>query len=348
MEGLEYIKINEASRVPKYKQIVDSIIDGINCGYLLMEDQIPSINALSERFNLSRDTVDKAYRLLKKQNVIVSVKGKGFYVSKTNLSVKVNVLFLINKLSTYKMRIYNAFVETLGRNAKVDLDIYHCEPDVFLNILNKKKNGYNYYVIMPHFRNESLQHIGCTDEILKAIHALPHEKLIIMDRNLESFSNEVGRVYQDFTNDIYTALNTGIDQLRKYKKIILVYPSKAVYPYPMGIVKGFRRFCVKNQLDYEILDKIYEGMELQLGDLYVIITEEDLVNLVLQTRERHYKLGEDIGIISYNDTPLKALLGITVISTDFQKMGREAAKMILNNKRTTVKNDFNFINRFSA
>ena len=348
MERLEFIKINEASRVPKYKQIVDSIIDGINRGYLQMGDQIPSINALSEGFDLSRDTVDKAYRLLKKQNLIVSVKGKGFYVSKTNLSIKINVLFLINKLSTYKMRIFNAFVETLGSNAKVDLDIYHCEPDVFLNTLNKKKTGYNFYVIMPHFRNEALQHVGCTDEILKAIHALPHEKLIIMDRNLESLPTTVGRVYQDFTNDIYTALNAGMDQLRKYKKIILVYPSKAVYPYPIGIVKGFKRFCVKNQLDYEVLDKIYDGMELQLKDLYVIITEEDLVNLVMQTRERHYKLGEDIGIISYNDTPLKALLGITVISTDFQKMGREAGNMILNNKLTTVKNDFNFINRFSA
>jgi len=59
-------------------------------------------------------------------------------------------------------------------------------------------------------------------------------------------------------------------------------------------------------------------------------------------------LGEDIGIISYNDTPLKELLGITVISTDFQKMGSAAAEMILTKMPTSIKNDFNFINRHSA
>ena len=273
MEKWEYIKINATSRVPKYMQIVDSIIDGINRRSLLMGDQIPSINALSEGFDLSRDTVDKAYRLLKEQNVIVSVKGKGFYVSKTDLSIKISVLFLVNKLSTYKMLIYNAFAQVLGRNVDVDLHIYHCEPSVFINILEKKQNQYNYYVIMPHFRNEALQHIGCTDEILNALHALPNHKLIIMDRNLESFSNEVGRVYQDFTEDIYSALSTGFEKIKKYQKIILVYPSRAVYPYPKGIVTGFKRFCLRNKLDFEILDEIYDGMELQLKDLYVIIAE---------------------------------------------------------------------------
>ena len=246
------------------------------------------------------------------------------------------------------MRIYNAFVSALGRSANVDLNIYHCEPSVFIDVLTKKQNQYNYFVIMPHFRNENSQHMGCTDEILKVIHALPNDRLIIMDRNLESFSSEVGRVYQDFTEDIYMALNTGFEKIKKYQKIVLVYPSKAVYPYPKGIVTGFKRFCLRNQLDFEILDEIYEGMELQLKDLYVIISEEDLVNLVMQTRDRHYKLGEDIGIISYNDTPLKALLGITVMSTNFQNMGAAAAKMILENKRPTIKKTiFNFIDRHS-
>lgn len=347
MNKFKYIRINVASRVPKYKQIVDSIIDGINKKDLLMGDQIPSINALSERFDISRDTIDKAYRLLKEQNVITSVKGKGFYVSKTNLSIKVNVLFLINKLSTYKMRIYNSFVNALGTNANVDLHIYHCEPSVFINILKNKKSQYNYYVVMPHFRNEASRHMGCTDEILKLLRNIPDNRLIVMDRNLESFSKEVGRVYQDFTNDIYKALTLGIEKIKKYRKIILVYPRKAVYPYPRGIVIGFKRFCARNNFDFEILDEIYDGMELQSKDLYITITEDDLVSLVQQVRDKDYKLGEDIGIISYNETPLKALLGITVISTDFKKMGAEAANMILNNRKDHIKNDFNFIDRHS-
>jgi len=348
LKKFEYIYLNPDSRIPKYKQVMDSILSNINKANIEMGEKLPSINEVSEAYLLSRDTVEKAYRLLKDQNIIISVKGKGFYIAKTNLSIKVNILFLINKLSTYKLNIFNSFVNTIGANANVDLDIYHCEPSVFKSILNKKKQQYDYYAIMPHFKDENLQHMVCTEDILKSIREIPDEKLIIVDRNVKSLSKKSGRVYQNFTEDIYNALSSGFNKLKKYKKIILVYPNKAVYPYPIGILIGFKKYCIQHSFDYEILDKIYEGMELQQKDLFVIIEENDLVNLVKQSRDYNYKLGEDIGIISYNDTPLKELLGITVISTDFKKMGEEAARMILENKKINIKNDFNFIDRFSV
>lgn len=74
----------------------------------------------------------------------------------------------------------------------------------------------------------------------------------------------------------------------------------------------------------------------------------DLVNLVRQIREKKLTLGKDIGIISYNDTPLKELLGITVISTHFKAMGETAAYMILKNKKEKVKNVFEYIERNSV
>ncbi len=348
MNSQENITIDNNSRIPKYKQVMDSILRNINNGNLQLGQKIPSINELSEEHLLSRDTVEKAYSILKNQNIIESVKGKGYYIAKTDLSIRTNVLFLINKLSTYKMRIFNAFVNKLEGNAKVDLDIYHCEPLLFSKILEKKKNLYDHYVIMPHFKNENMQHMGCTDDILKSILSIPQGKLIVLDRNLRSLSREAGRVYQDFTEDIHGALTKGFDKLKKYKKIILVYPNKSVYPYPKGIVTGFKRYCIQHDLDYEVLDEIYDNMELQLGDLYIIIEETDLVNLVRQTRDKKYKMGVDIGIISYNDTPLKELLGITVISTNFKKMGEQAAEMILSNNRAEIKNEFNFIERFSV
>lgn len=348
INSIGYIKVDVNSRVPKYKQIVDSIVDGISKGHLELGEKIPSINEVSEECLLSRDTVEKAYSILKDSKIIVSVKGKGYYISKTDLKSKRNVLFLINKLSNYKMRIFNAFVQAIGSDTKVDLDIYHCEPSVFVNILKRKLNQYDHYVIMPHFRNDRMEHAGCSEEILKMIRAIPAEKLVILDRNIETLSLETGRIFQDFREDIYTALNVGIASINKYNKIILAYPQKAIYPYPRDIVTGFKKFCIHHDFDFEILDEIYDGMELKPKDLYITIEENDLVSLVKQTRDLGLKLGEDIGIISYNDTPLKELLGITVISTDFKKMGVQAAQMVLDDKRDIVKNDFNFIDRNSV
>ena len=59
-----------------------------------MDDKMPSINMLSEEFYLSRDTVEKAYKILKERKIITSVRGKGFYISRTNLNSKINILFL--------------------------------------------------------------------------------------------------------------------------------------------------------------------------------------------------------------------------------------------------------------
>ena len=76
-------------------------------------------------------------------------------------------------------------------------------------------------------------------------------------------------------------------------------------------------------------------MDLDSKDAYVVIEENDLVNLVRQVRKENLTLGKDIGIISYNDTPLKDLLGINVVSTHFKAMGETAAYLVLNNKKET-------------
>ncbi|WP_242157582.1 hypothetical protein [Aestuariivivens sediminis] len=59
--------------------------------------------------------------------------------------------------------------------------------------------------------------------------------------------------------------------------------------------------------------------------------DRDLVEIIKLTRANNWKLGNQIGLISYNDTPTKEILdgGITIISTDFKEMGAEAANMIL-------------------
>jgi DNA-binding LacI/PurR family transcriptional regulator len=347
MEYLKQIRIDSESRIPKYRQIVNTIIEDIERGILPIGQRIPSINEISEEYYLSRDTVEKAYNFLKEKQIIVSAKGKGYYVARTILPSKINILFLLNKLSSYKLRIFNSFVNSMGNNAQVDLHIYHCDPKIFLNILNEHMGRYDHYVVMPHFKDDHLLHQSNNTEVLEALRKIPEDKLLIMDNYLPELHRDIAAVYQDFKMDIYEALKEGNDRLTRYKKLILVYPRKTMYPYPQEILQGFQKFCTDFNFDFEVLEEIYQDMELRPKDAYIIIEEADLVSLVKQIRDKKLKLGEDIGIISYNDTPLKDLLGITVISTDFQVMGETAAYMILKKKKEEVKNVFSFINRDS-
>ncbi|MRI02416.1 GntR family transcriptional regulator [Kriegella sp. EG-1] len=342
-----FIKIDEDSRIPKYKQIVDAIIQNISNGNLNMDDKIPSINLFSEEYLLSRDTVEKAYNILKDRKVIISMRGKGYYIARTKLISKINILFLANKLSSYKMRIYNSFINSISGAAHTDLHIYHCEEDLFLNLLDRNKGAYDYYIIMPHFKTEKLNHVSFTPEVVKAINRIPNDKLVIMDNLIPEIQDASIEIYQDFENDIYKALKAGLNKISKYKKLIIAYPAETVYPYPKRILHGFRKFCVEHSLDFEVLNEIYEDMILKKGDLFITIGETDLVNLVNQIRTQEFELGVDIGVISYNDTPLKKLLGITCISTDFKEMGETAARMIMNKENGKIKNPFRFTDRNS-
>ena len=169
----------------------------------------------------------------------------------------------------------------------------------------------------------------------------------MLDNLNHKIDGKIVKVYQDYENDIYESLIEGYKKIVKYKKLVMVYPATSVYPYPKRIVHGFRKFCIEKSLDFEIIDEIYDDMILKKGDLFVTIVEDDLVNLIHQIRDNEFEIGKDVGVLSYNETPLKDLLGISVVSTDFKIMGETAAKMILNKEKGSVKNPFKFIDRES-
>jgi DNA-binding transcriptional regulator YhcF (GntR family) len=328
----DIIRIDEYSATAKYQQIINSILKAIEAGRLAQQDILPSINDLSYELDVSRDTAEKSYRYLKKMGVLGSVPGKGYFIRSTEFGTTVNVCLLFNKLSAHKKIIYDSFVEALGENAVVDFYIYNNDFSVFKKLLTNKATDYTHYVIIPHF-------IEGGDYASDIINAIPKEKLIVLDKKIPGVDGEYGAVYENFSKDIYTALQQAREQLSKYHAFKMVFPKNSYYP--QEIVDGFVRFCQDYAYNYQVISNM-AAEEINAGEVFISVMEDDLVKLIERVMQLGLEVGKEVGIISYNETPLKKIIlnGITTISTDFKAMGRSAAKLILENSRKHIEVPF--------
>lgn len=338
---MHFIKINQYSKIPKYKQIINSIFSAIEEGNIKINDKLPSVNELYIELDISRDTIVKSYSYLKKRKIIESVPGKGYYIRTTKLALKAKVFLLFNKLSVHKKVIYDAFSKTLGDNATIDFFIYDNNYQHFKNlILESKKREYTHYVIISHFEE------GGHDIINFIQKEIPLNKLIVLDKKIDELENSVACVYQDFEKNIHSALTELNPSLKKYTKLKLLINKKTYHP--AEIQKGFVRFCGELAYDFEVIDNVNE-IKIEKNTVYINVKEGDLVILIKKIKNTNYTLGKDVGVISYNDTPLKEILmdGITVISSDFNNLGEQAALMVLNKEKTQFSNPFYVIKRNS-
>ncbi len=334
------IKINEYSKTPKYKQIINSIISSIEKGAVKPGDKLPSVNSLLIKFDISRDTIVKAYEHLKEIGIVDSIPGKGYYIKSDNFKQKAKVFLLFNKLSVHKKIIYDAFTQTLGDQAAIDFFIYNNDFRLFKNlILSHKDDNYTHFVIIPHFL-EGGEH-AC-----EFINQLPKHKLILLDKQVEGISGDYATVYQDFEADIYHVLIDALPLLEKYGKLKIIFPPYSYHP--KEILSGFERFCTEYNFDHSIVEDISKE-PIQKNEAYINLMEDDLVTLIKRVKNLGFKVGKDVGIISYNETPLKEILldGITIISTDFQKLGETAARLILENEKQHIANPFRLVVRNS-
>ncbi len=78
------IIISNASDKPIYDQIVDQIKNMIINGDLKEAEMLPSIRNLAKEIQISVITTKRAYEELEREGYIVSVPGKGSFVSAQN------------------------------------------------------------------------------------------------------------------------------------------------------------------------------------------------------------------------------------------------------------------------
>ena len=78
------IIINNSSLQPIYEQIMIQIKEKIMKGELKEDDMLPSVRTLSKEIKVSALTVKKAYDELEREGFILTVHGKGSFVTSAN------------------------------------------------------------------------------------------------------------------------------------------------------------------------------------------------------------------------------------------------------------------------
>lgn len=322
---MNLISVKENIGIPKYKQIIHSVEKALLDGLLKKGDGLPSINSVKNRFSLSRDTVLMAFNELKTRGIIESIAGKGYYIKSENVAISQKIFLLFDELNTFKEDLYNSFLNTIDRSIQVDIFFHHFSHDMFSKLIYDSIGNYSYYIIMP----ANLSHTN------RVIEKLPRDKVYILDQTHVELK-QYSAIYQNFENDIFNSLNDAMFLLKKYDKIVLLFPEKK---QPQGMLRGFQKFRKTTNFPDEVINTL-EGRILKKGEVYLVLDDRNLIVIIKKIKDQKLILGKDIGIISYNDTLLKEIVegGITTISTDFKKMGKRLAQMIINKEQLKIEN----------
>jgi DNA-binding transcriptional regulator YhcF (GntR family) len=331
---MKIISIHKNRGLPIYRQIIFSVEKAIEEKTIKINDRLPSINKVCLEFSLSRDTVLLAYDELKKRGIIYAIPGKGYYVKSIGITIKNKVFLLFDELNVFKEDLYNSFIKSMGNDVQVDIYFHHFNVKVFQKLIEENNGNYTKYIIMP----TNLQGIA------PILNTLPAEEVYILDQTNPELAH-FPSISQNFVKDIYNALLKGLYRLDRYQKLILIFPG---FREPIGMKIGFEKFCIDYNFEYEIISE-FNKLKINSGEVFIIPNDRDLVQVIEQSEIDNLKIGEDFGIISYNETPLKKVVanGITTISTNFEMMGEILAQMILENKKDQLENKCQLILRKS-
>ena len=148
---------------------------------------------------------------------------------------------------------------------------------------------------------------------------------------------------------MYNGLKMSLEKIKNYESINLVLSQKSFQYTPKGIINGFTKFCEDFSIKYDIIPDLEEEYDIQKNHAYIVFREFDLIKMINWCKKKAWDFGRDIGVISYDDTPLKEIIseGISVISNDFALMGKKSAEMILNKVKGRIANEFYFQDRNS-
>lgn len=307
-------KLEEINSLSKHEQLVLGIIEAIDSGHLNVGDQMPSINVMVEKVGFARKTIVKAYEELKDRGLVESKKTKGYFVVSNKTKVFLKIALLMYSFQRFQQEFYNALRQEIGDRVQIDVFFHHNNQEVFETIFANIQGKYGMYVVVP------IE----TKPIKRLLATLSPERLLIVDRFLD-LGSDYSYVTQEFEHSTYNTLVQLLPKIKRYKKVILFFREDL--DYPEGVLESFERFLTDYDVKGEVL-RSYSDEVLKKNYLYLTISDADLWSLLKDCRDNNFRIGNDVGVVSFNDHVVKEIVsgGITTISTDFKKMASLTAK----------------------
>ncbi len=331
----DLIKIDTSLATPVYKQIIESIYRNIDNGVLAKDDVLPSVNKISEKFSLARGSVFSAYNDLRASGIIDSIPGKGYFVLSTKTKQIKRIFLLFSTFTPYKETLFNALLNSIPKDSALDIYFHHHNIKMFESLIREQSGYYNTFIIMPESGNEASAILSKLDQ----------KNTFLLDVGFKEYKKQYPGVYQNFEKDIYSILASHKNLIAKYKRLFLVFPETV---RTKDIIAGFNKFAKTKMISTSVINK-FNPNDAKKQDAYIVIDDNDLVEIVKFAKLKNCQLGKDIGVISYNETSLKSIIGegITTITTDFEKMGKSIAEMIMSEEHQVIENPFVMIDRQS-
>jgi DNA-binding transcriptional regulator YhcF (GntR family) len=312
------LNITENKGSTKIQILLNALTGAMANGTYSSGDALPSVNALSRQSGYSKDTVVKAYRILQERSQVESVPAKGFFVAGKSQ----RIFMLLDDFSAFKEQLYQAFRANIPGTWTVDLLFHHYNERVFEQLVMNAAGRYSMYVIM----NISNR------EIHPVLKKLNPSRLLVLDMGTAQ-RPEISYLLQNFDKAVTLCLEESLPLLRKYHEIIMIYSHQKT-PHPTETVDAVSHFCKQNGFGFTLLPEFDINL-FKKGQMYLVIKENDLVDVVRASRDKKFKPGSEIGILAYNDTPMKEIAGngISTISVDFTEMGKKAADFVVSKQR---------------
>lgn len=124
--------VDGMSRTPVYEQIIEQAEKYIISGILPCGSQLPSVRSLSVSLGINPNTIQKAYSDLLTRGLIVSVPGKGNFVSE-------NAIEIVRAKGREKLSVLEETVKELKLSGVEKEELY----SIIESVYNKNGGGTN-------------------------------------------------------------------------------------------------------------------------------------------------------------------------------------------------------------